>query len=335
MESMMDKKENIILDDMSFVKAFLMGPGPKGKKEFYVYFLKGLLMGMADLIPGVSGGTVAFITGIYEKLIDAIASVNKDVLQNILKGNFKVALSLIHFRVLVPIIGGILISVFSFARLMNFCLTEYPVPTWSLFLGLILSSTLVISRHLGKIGPSTVLCMAFGFVFGFLIVSLIPVTTPENYGFIFLCGAIAITAMILPGISGSFILLILGKYEFITAAVKNPFLPENFITLTIFTLGTITGILGFTRFLKFILGRFHGLTMAFMTGLLLGTLKKLWPWKEAIETKIIHGKTYILTEANILPKEFNGEFYLSLFLIFLGIFVVLFLEGQSKDKAAS
>ncbi|MEX1099611.1 MAG: DUF368 domain-containing protein, partial [Bacteriovoracaceae bacterium] len=197
--------------------------------------LKGFAMGLADIVPGVSGGTVAFITGIYDELLASIASVNAAFVRQLLKFQFKNALAQIHFEFLAPLLIGIASAVLLTSRLMHFLLNEYPIYTWSLFFGLILASALYIAKHIKR--PDNKLNYLFlpaGALIGWALVSLIPVQTPESYPYVFGAGAIAICAMILPGISGSFILLILGKYAFITGALKNPFEAGNLALILVF-----------------------------------------------------------------------------------------------------
>jgi len=317
----------------SWQQVWRSGPGPLKAKDIIALFGKGMLMGMADLVPGVSGGTVAFVTGIYESFLEAIASINKDLLKMLLKLQIKDALSQAHLRVILPILCGILFSIFSLARLMHYLMTDHPVPTWGAFLGLIFASIFVVGKHIQNFFAVKSLSAVFvGAILGYLAVSLIPVTTPYDNWFIFLCGIIGITAMLLPGISGSFLLLILGKYEYITELVKDPFNWQNFSTLLIFTCGTITGLLGFSKILNYCLKHYHNTTMAFLTGILIGTLKKIWPWKEVLESKIVRGKVRVLKEANILPTELSNEVILTIVLIIIGFVGIMLLEKSHTRK---
>lgn len=309
------------------------GPGPRTKKEYIVHFLKGFLMGTADLIPGVSGGTMAFITGIYEGLLAAIASINGEVIKLLLKFQIKEVLKRVHVRFLVPLGFGILLAVFSLARLMNYLIREQPIPTWALFFGLILASIIVIWRELeDHFDIKNLFFIALGALFAWVIIGLIPVETPNGLWFIFLCGVIGITAMILPGISGSFLLLILGKYEYITGAIKNPFASENIVIMAVFAVGAATSLIGFSKLLNWLLTKFHAPTMAFLTGVLIGSMRKVWPWKEVLETKVIRGKTKILREANVMPQNYDTEFYLAIFLVILGFIAVMGMDIYSRKK---
>ncbi len=314
--------------------AWFASPGPSNLNEFIALWLRAFLMGIADLIPGVSGGTIAFITGIYDQVLGAVASIDKEAISYLLKGQIFKFLGKIHLRFIATLASGILLAIFSLATVMHWLLLNHPIPTWAAFFGLITASIPVLFKSLPEPRAwQTWSWIAFGALFGYIIVSLIPVDTPDASWFIFLCGVIGITAMILPGISGSFLLLILGKYEFITGAVKAPFVQGNLQVLIIFACGTATGLLGFSKILKWFLDHYKNATMAFLTGILIGTLKKVWPWKETLESVIIRGKVRILREANILPAEFRSEEALALVLAILGFALVILLESRSNKKS--
>ena len=319
--------------DMTWKDAFFASPGPNSIKRAAALSLRGICMGSADVIPGVSGGTVALITGIYEDLIGAIRSLDSVMLKKLLAGDLKAALAHIHLRFLISLFIGIGIAIVSLARLMNYLLQHQPVYTWSLFFGLIAASIIVVSRHVKNWRKGTGICSIIGIAIAVIIVNLIPVATPETSWFIFLCGIIAICAMILPGISGAFILLILGKYEFITGTLKNPFLPQNLLTIAVFCAGCVVGLMGFSRVLNYFLQKYRNLTMAFLTGLMAGSILKIWPWKEALETRIIGGKVLTVVERNILPPAIDGEFFFATVLAIIGFLAVLVIEGLSKKRA--
>ncbi|MEH0860800.1 DUF368 domain-containing protein [Halobacteriovorax sp. DPLXC-1] len=301
-------------------------------KDMALVFCKGFLMGIADLIPGVSGGTIAFITGIYDKLLSTIAAINKDLIKDALTLNFKSVSQRIDLRFLIPLAVGILGAMFSLARLMHYLINHHPVPTWGLFLGLISSSIIVIARDLkDRKNPMNLLMVLLGGMLGFFITQLVPVTTPTDHWFIFLCGLIGITAMILPGISGSFILLILGKYEYVTGALKNPFADGAFVIIGVFAIGCLTGLLSFSKVLNYFMNNFRERTMAFLVGILFGTLSKVWPWREVTQSIVIRGKTKILAERAFFPTTLGVEDFIAIGLILFGFFFVLFLErGASK-----
>jgi putative membrane protein len=321
------------MEKKSFKEALLSGPGPQTKQETLLLYLKGLLMGTADLVPGVSGGTVAFVSGIYENLLDAVSSFDKAFFKDIFSFRFKEALTRAHFRFLIPLVLGIGTAIFSLARLMHYLMANHPHQTWGLFFGLICASILIVGKTLeSPSSPKSLLFIFVGGLFGYALVSLIPVTTPESLWFIFLCGIIGITAMILPGLSGSFLLLILGKYAYVTGALKNPLDGSNAIILLVFLSGMIVGILSFSKVLRFLLKNYRELTMSFLTGLLIGSLKKIWPWKNVLEKTMIRGKERVLREELFFPKEMTNEVSLVFLLMILGFVAILLIEGQAQKK---
>lgn len=311
------------------------GPGPKTRKEAVVLGAKGFCMGTADLIPGVSGGTVAFITGIYENLLEAVASLDKNFFKALCTFQIKEAFSKVHLRFILPLFIGLATAILSLARVMHYLMNEQTVPTWAAFFGLIAASIIIIWKDLkNPYALKNAFLIALGAVFSWQMVNLIPVTTPENPAFIFLCGIIGITAMILPGLSGSFLLLILGKYEFITGAIKNPFILENFQTIVVFLCGTVTGLLGFSKILNWFMKHYRCETMAVLTGILIGSMRKVWPWKEVLESKIIRGKVKVLRDTNVMPSELNTETMVAIAFIILGFIAILVLENKVKHKDA-
>ena len=323
-------KENYI---GTWKAAFFESPGPVSGRKSVVLAFKGVCMGSADVIPGVSGGTIALITGIYEELIAALRSFDMTMVRKIINLDIKGAIAGAHIRFLLILFSGIVLAVISLAQLMNYLLHYHPVHIWSLFFGLIVASILVVGKQvinwLGKAG----MCFIAGILAAVVIVNLIPIKTPEELWFIFLCGVVAICAMILPGISGAFILLILGKYEFITATLKNPFLVQNIIVILVFCLGCGLGLAGFSRVLNYLLEKFHNLTLAFLTGLITGSLLKIWPWKEVLETQVIRGKAHVIWGRPIMPDTFDSEFSLAIFLMIIGFLAILAIERWAKRES--
>ena len=228
--------------------------------------------------------------------------------------------------------SGIIVAILSLAQLMNYLLHHHPVPIWSLSFGTDRGLD-PGGRKTGHqlVGKSRYLFLA-GILAAAVIVNLIPIKTPETLWFIFLCGVVAICAMILPGISGAFILLILGKYEFITGTLKNPFLAHNIIVILVFCLGCGVGLAGFSRVLNYLLGKFHNLTLAFLAGLITGSLMKIWPWKEILETQVIRGKAHVIWGRPIMPNAFGGEFYFAIALMALGFLGILVIERWAKAE---
>lgn len=292
-------------------------------KEYGLLVLKGMGMGAADVVPGVSGGTIAFIVGIYEELIDSIKSINAASLKMLFTGKIAAFWKAINANFLFSIVGGIAISIFSLAKLITWLLTDHPVLVWSFFFGLVLASTWFVSKDIKKWDWKTILSFIIGAVVAFYITVATPAETPSNLFFIFLCGAIAICAMILPGISGSFILVLLGKYFYIMEAVKT----FNIKVMLVFICGAAIGITSFSRVLSFALRRFHDITIAVLAGFMLGSLNKVWPWKTVVETYFdSHGVEKPLIEVNSMPDHLVGE---AVGLMVLGFAIVYFLEKLS------
>ena len=321
--------ENSVSTD-TWKKAWLKSPGPQTLTEHAYLFLKGVGMGTADIVPGVSGGTIAFITGIYEALLTAISSFNSRFIIQTLRLNFKQALSGLHLRFLVTLVFGIGLAIISTSHLMHYLLTVHPTQTWSVFFGLITASIIVVGysiKNLFSSFPTLIL----GILLAYGLNGIIPLQTPEDPWFIFFSGMIAICAMILPGLSGSFILLILGKYAFITAALRNPFNLDNLEIILIFIAGCIIGILGFSRILRYGLVRWHDYTLSILTGIMIGSMSKVWPWKITLESQIIRGKEYVLREENVWPL-LDFEFGIALLLMGGGFVLVIQLDKISRQR---
>jgi len=285
--------------------------------------LRGMCMGAADVVPGVSGGTMAFILGIYQELIEAIRTVNARFIRTLLSFRIREAMALVPWKFLGSLVLGILFAVFSLARLLAWLLENQPVFIWSFFFGLILASILTVGRNLEQRNLSAVIWALLGTMSAYFLVGMVPVNTPEAPWFLFLSGAVAICAMILPGISGSFILVLLGKYHFVLAAVNE----RNFFILAVFTAGAVLGITSFSRLLSWLLKKHHDATIALLLGLMLGSLRKVWPWKNTLETTLDrHGNTLPLIQINVLPSHWNSEAGIALSLAVMGFIVVLALE---------
>lgn len=321
-------------DRITWKEAFLNGPGPVDLKQTIFLFLKGLFMGSADIIPGVSGGTIALITGIYKDLINAIKSADALFFKRLMGFDFKSAVTDLHSRFLIVLFSGICLALISLAHLTNHMLAVYPVKTWSLFFGLILASIYVVSKKVDSWSPREIISIISGSGAGFIIVGLIPVTTPENAVFIFFSGMVAICAMILPGISGAFILLVLGKYTYVTGALKNPFSLDNMMIILVFCTGCFIGLVSFSRLLSYLLDRYYNVTIAFLTGLMFGSIRKIWPWKEVVESKIVNGHLKVIRENNIIPDMMNHDFFIACSLIFTGIMLVLIMDRAAHSPSS-
>ena len=280
------------------------------KKNYLLLVLRGCAMGAADVIPGVSGGTIAFITGIYEELIESIRSINLKALRLLGTFQLKEFWKHINGNFLISVVAGIAISIFSLAKLMKYLLETHPLYIWSFFFGLIVISALIV-----------------GAIIAYTITVLTPTSTPDDWWFILLSGAIAICAMILPGISGAFILLLLGKYEYIITAVSE----FNIPVLLTFLVGAVAGIVAFSHLLSWLLKNYHGMTVALLTGFMVGSLNKIWPWK-ITDTELVNGIAFDV-EKNVLPNTFeqvNGSDPLVWQAILMCIIGILLIWGIEK-----
>ena len=251
-------------------------------KNYLTVGIKGACMGAADVIPGVSGGTIAFITGIYDQLVGSIASINAEAFRLILQGRFKAFWRHINGGFLLSLIAGIGLSVITLAGLMQMLLTTYPIQTWAFFFGLIVASSIFILRGISGWHLREYLMVILGVLLGATVCTLSPTQTPDGLWFIFLSGAIAICAMILPGISGSFILLILGKYQYIMGCISDLVsgtdVARNLMVLGVFAVGALVGIIGFSKLLHWLLARWNKEVLIVMAGFIIGSLVKIWPW---------------------------------------------------------
>lgn len=258
-------------------------------KDYLLIAVKGACMGAADVIPGVSGGTIAFIMGIYDEFVSSIASVNTEAMRLLFSGKFREFWKHINGNFLISLILGIGLSVVALAGLMQMLLSEFPIQTWAFFFGLIVASSIFILRGISGWKMREGLFLVLGMVLGVVICTLSPTQTPEGLWFIFLSGAIAICAMILPGISGSFILLILGKYQYIMICISDLVagvdFGRNLLIMGVFIIGAAVGILGFSKFLHWLLARWNKETLIVLAGFIIGSLVKVWPWSnvEAME----------------------------------------------------
>lgn len=270
--------------------------------SYLLLVFKGMGMGAADIIPGVSGGTIAFISGIYQELINSIKSFDIKLVRLLSTGNLHTAWKHVNGNFLVAVFGGILLSIFSLAKLISWLLMNYQMLVWAFFFGLIIGSAIFVGRKINAWRPLTIVMFFLGTIIAWYITVASPATTSEELWFVFIAGTIAISAMILPGISGSFILLLMGKYEFILNAVKD----INVTVLGVFALGCITGIISFSKVISWLFRKLPNATMALLTGFMTGSLNKLWPWKEVLEYRIdSHGEKFAFLERSISPQYYS------------------------------
>jgi len=290
--------------------------------------LTGFFMGMADLIPGVSGGTVAFISGIYEELLESIKNVSTNVPSLLLKRKFTEAFKAVPYEFLIPIFIGIFAAIISLSRLLSSLIQNYPTFVWSFFFGLVLASTGLVAGRIKSWNLKYLIYFIVGSLIGYIIVGQVPGTTPETLPMFFLSGALAIIAMILPGISGSFILLIIGKYAQVLEAVKE----LNLVVLLTVMAGAVFGLAIFSRVLSWLFAKHHNISVAILSGFMLGSVRKLWPWKEVILTRMnSHGEIVPLIEKNILPNSFGSEVLFAIVLMIVGVGIIVWIDRLKLD----
>ncbi|MDF1673668.1 MAG: DUF368 domain-containing protein [Vicingaceae bacterium] len=301
-------------------------------KDYILLSLKGIAMGAADVVPGVSGGTIAFITGIYEELLETINSVNFSALKKLKSEGLKSFWNHINGNFLVAIFFGIGISIISLAKLITYLLEHHSILLWSFFFGLIISSIYLVGKTIKKWELTKILGLLVGAGVAYYITILPPMENPNALWYVFLSGAIAICAMILPGISGSFILLLLGSYEMVLGAIKD----VKLAIIGVFAVGCITGLLSFSKLLNWMFKKYHDLTIAILTGFLVGSLNKIWPWKETLSNRTnSHGEVVPFMQENISPSNFKGEnnLILAILMAIVGLVLIIGLERfASKSK---
>lgn len=291
-------------------------------------------MGAADVVPGVSGGTIAFITGIYDTLLESIRRINPSVLRIWKQQGFSAAFSHINGLFLIALFGGVLTSIATLAKLISWLLVTHPIPLWSFFFGLILVSIFHILKQIEQRSLSRLVFLILGVAFAYSITVLNPLQLEVTNVNIVLAGAIAICAMILPGISGSFILLLIGMYSPVLTAVK----AAQIDVLLLFLTGCVVGLLCFSHLLSRLLNSFRDFTLIFLTGLMIGTLPKIWPWKETLSWRTnSSGEQVPLVEQNLSPFQFEAvtsepaQLVLSIVMMLCAIGLVLGLE-KFADK---
>ena len=313
-------------------------------RDYFLLFLKGIGMGSADVVPGVSGGTIAFITGIYEELLNSINSFDAEAFRLLFSFKIKEFWKKINGAFLLPLVAGILLSALTLAKIITFLLDKQPIQIWSFFFGLIIISSISVAKEITKWNAYTVLSCLFGIAIAYVITIVTPSTTPNELWFVFISGAIAICAMILPGISGSFILLILGKYAFIMSALKN----LDAAIIAVFASGCIIGLFTFSRLISWFLRKFHNYAIALLAGFMIGSLNKIWPWKKAELFRFnSKGEQVPIFERNLLPTDYMAEtgqspmIIQAILFLALGFMMVVIMEKiafaikKSKEKSTS
>lgn len=292
-------------------------------KRFWNLFLRGMCIGGADIIPGVSGGTMAFILGIYEELVDSIRTFGtKELWKNLLLLRLRPLLHIVNWQFLLPVALGVVLMALSFAKILEYLMKTHPVLLWSFFFGLILASLHVVSRRIRRWTHKRLVTLLCGAGIAYLFVGILPMETPETWWFLTLAGVLAACAGLLPGISGAFVLVLLGKYHFALSSLNE----GQFFNLLPLGIGAIAGLIFFSRIISWLLNHYHDTTVAFLTGLMLGSLRKVWPWKEGIPNP-----------ENIIPPLWinqapNPDVLWGVALIVIGCVVVFLLEWWGYRK---
>lgn len=301
-------------------------------KDYLVIGFKGIAMGAADVVPGVSGGTIAFISGIYEELLSSISNINFSLFKTLKNNGAKELWKQLNGNFLASLLVGVFLSILSLAKVIKWLLENKPILVWSFFFGLVLASIFFIAKQITKWNFQVIFFLIIGAFFAFYITTLNPlVTENSSFLFMFLAGAIAICAMILPGISGAFILVLLGAYKPILTALNE----RNLRIIFAFSLGAVIGLLSFSRILKWLFANYKNLTLAGLTGFIIGSLNKIWPWKETTSWRIdSHGVKAPFNEVSISPFSFQGDshFVLAIVLVVFGFLFILFMERWAEKK---
>ena len=301
-------------------------------QKYLSLFLKGMAMGAADVVPGVSGGTIAFITNIYEELIGNLSRFDAHAIKLLFRGQFRDLWSHIGGAFLAVLFAGIFTSVLSLASILDHALEHHPTAIWSFFFGLVFASIFIVGRNITHWGTPQILSFVIGTAIAYWVTTLPAVGGTEHPLYLILCGALAICAMILPGISGSFILLLLGAYATVLSAVSD----RNLLIIAYVGMGAVAGLISFTKALKWIFEHYYSIAVALLSGFLLGSLNKLWPWKWVVEYYVKHEGTLqeeyvpLITE-NLAP---GADWTLGLPLAIAGAIVVFGLEWAGKLKRA-
>ena len=305
------------------------------KRNFVDYFIlvfKGMAMGAADVVPGVSGGTIAFISGVYEELIATLNSINLNSLKTLKLQGVSATWKKINGNFLLALFGGILLSILTLSKLVAWLLLEEPVLLWAFFFGLVLASIIFVLKKINQWNSAVFLGLILGGVFAYQLTQLNALGNSDSNWYLFLSGAIAICAMILPGISGAFILVILGSYANVLQALND----KDIGKITIFMTGALIGILSFSRLLKWLFKRFKNVTLAVLTGFMIGALSKIWPWKKILSFREnSEGISVPLNEQCISPFSFDGDPQIlsAIGLMLFGFLMIFFLEKiGAKNK---
>ncbi len=298
-------------------------------KDYLILYIKGFFVGIGNIAPGISGGTMALILGVYEDIIRAVRRFNLELLNQILTLKFRQAIRSIPWGFLIPLGCGAVTAIFAFAKIISWLFDNKPFVIWPVFFGMILASAYVVSRRLKTWNGAFIGALIFGALFSYFLSGVLPAKTPDAAWFLFITGALTISASFLPGLSGDFMLVLLGKYRYVLDAVSH----LDLYTVGIVASGCAVGLIIFARVLEWLLKRHHDITMAVLTGFMLGSLRRVWPWKETLATTIDrHGKIVPISQVNYWPAEFNSGVLTVIALIIAAAATVLVFEFLNRKK---
>ena len=298
-------------------------------RYYLILFIKGMGLGIANIIPGVSGGTIALITGVYEELINSLKSFDIKALRLLVSFDFVGFIKYTNLYFLLAFFTGSIVSVFSIANLFKFLFANFPIMIWSFFFGLILASVYFVGKRIKKWSSTNIIILSIGSAMAISLSFLTPAAENNNLFFVFICGIIGISGMMLPGLSGSFILILLGNYELLMVTAVTEL---NYLLLAIFLLGSVVGLLSFSHVLAWVLKRYKDATLSLLAGFILGSLTIIWPWKEVERSIIINGEEKILEYNWYFPNLSDENILVAVALIIFGIIVVWALESFSSKK---
>lgn len=297
-------------------------------KEYIVYFVKGAAVGVANIIPGVSGGTIALITGIFERLIHAIKSFNLNAFRLILKGEWKSFVSQTDLYFLVALFSGVIVAIVLLARIFDFLFQSYPVYIWSFFFGLILASVYFVGKTVERWRISVYISFIIGTAAALMFTFLTPATENSSFLYLVLCGVVAVCSMILPGLSGSFVLILLGNYQLVAIDAINT---RDVGILFPVLLGAVGGLIAFSHLLSWVFKRYKDQTISLLTGFILGSLGVIWPWKNPIE-QVFGEKVKVIGYDYFLP-QLNTEFFVAICIMIFGIASIWWMERNAESAS--
>jgi putative membrane protein len=305
-------------------------------KEYVIYLVKGIAIGVANIIPGVSGGTIALITGIFERLINAIKAFDLTAAKLLFSGKWKAFAEKTDFYFLLTLFVGIALAIIALARVFGFLFKSYPVYIWSYFFGLVLASIYYVAKTIDRWNFVVILFFLFGTSFAVFVSLINPAAENSNFWYLFLCGIVAICSMILPGLSGSFVMILMGNYQLVAIHAINQ---RDFAVLLPVALGAVIGLVAFSHVLSWVFKNYKDQTIATLTGFILGSLNVLWPWKTAEYLKnsagdfiLKHGEKVVARYASIWPAQYDKSFWTAVAIMVLGVISIVVVEWMAQRK---